>query len=61
MMDYEMLAAYEQTKEIIESTEKLIHEKYQECLDNDWMSDITEYLMSIKVDAFRQIKSLTKD
>ena len=61
MTDYEKLATYEQVKEVVENTEKLRHEKYQECLDNGWMSDLTGYLVSIKLDAYKQIKELTKD
>lgn len=58
---YEKLATYEQIKEIVENTERLRHEKHRECLDNGWMSDMTEHLVNIKIEAYEQIKELAKD
>ena len=61
MNNNEMIATYNQIKKIIDNTDALLQEKYKECVENNWMSDYTDYSNELKTKAFEEIQSMTKD
>jgi len=64
MMDLnneDKVVAYTAIKEIVNSTEDLKLKKYQEAIQNNWMSDYTEYAEKMDLNAYEKIKELTKD
>lgn len=58
---YEMVATYDQIKEIIDEAEEKRQHQYEECINNNWVGEISDMAMNIKVEAYKQIEKLTKD
>lgn len=61
MDNNEMITTYNQIEKIINNTSVLLQEKYKECIENNWMSDYTDYSNKLKIKAFEEIQSMTKD
>jgi hypothetical protein len=52
---------YAAVKEIVDTVEGLKHARYEEALENNWMSDYTDYANKLEHEAYEKIKGLTKD
>lgn len=55
------LILYDEIRQIIETHERTKEAKYRECLENNWISEYTDYAINNKLQAVEEIRELTKD
>lgn len=60
-MDKDPIDKYHAIKSIIDTAEEEIQGKFEECVQNNWMYDYTQFANNTRMQAYSEIEKMTKE
>jgi hypothetical protein len=60
-MDKDPIDKYHAIKLIIDTAEEEIRGKFEECMQNNWMYDYTQFANNTRMQAYNEIEKMTKE
>lgn len=60
-MNRDLIDKYHAIKLIIDTAEGEIRSKFEECMQNNWMDDYTQFANNTRMQAYNEIEKMTKE